>query len=85
MSTRIVRSLEDFSRHRMNIEVVCRCGHRAVLETGWVLARFREKGWSTSLGGAVWFADAYARFFCSKCYARGRGVVRPARIGPGER
>lgn len=85
MSTRVVRSLEDFVRHRMGIEVVCGCGHRAVLEAGWVLAWFREKGWSTSLAGAVWFADAYARFYCLKCFTRRRGKVRPARIGPGER
>lgn len=69
----------------MGIEVVCRCGHRAVLEAHWVLGRFRDKGWSTSLGGGVWFADAYARFYCTRCFTRGRGVVRPKRIGPGQR
>lgn len=85
MAARIIRSLEDFIRHRKGIELVCRCGHRAVLEAHWVLDRFHDKHWSTSLEGAAWLTSAHARFFCSKCYAGGRGVVRPKRIGPGQR
>lgn len=83
MSTRVVRCLKDFARHRMSIEVRCRCGHWALLEPRWVIDRFEEKGWSTSLSG---FGDSpYNHFFCTRCFTRTRQVVRPTRIGPGYR
>lgn len=77
--------MDDFARHRMDIEVRCRCGHYAVLPRGPVLARFDRMGWSTSLEGACWLPSAHARFFCTVCRAKGRGKVRPVRIGPGQR
>lgn len=85
MAARIIRSLEDFCRHGATIELLCGCGHRAELDPHWVLGQFRARKWSTHLGGALWFADAYARFYCTRCFTRGRGKVRPKRIGPGER
>ena len=78
-----VLSLQDFARHRRNIALTCECGHYAVLPYRPVLARFERNRWSMSLEGAVWLKSAHAYFYCSRCHARGRGKVRPVRIGMG--
>lgn len=73
MGTKHFRSLHDFSRHRRDIELVCYCGHRAILSHIAVNRRFIERGWPTSLGSAL------ERFRCSKCGSC------PMQIGPMER
>lgn len=73
MSTRVIRSIYDFARHRRDIEVTCHCGHKAVLEHRAVVRRFVQEGWARSLGMAA------RHFRCSKCGGA------PAFIGPIER
>jgi hypothetical protein len=69
MSTRTVKSLDDFYRHGFDIDLECKCGHTAVVR------KFMEKDWSTSLMGG--FLDSPFRHFkCSVCGSR------PTRIGP---
>jgi hypothetical protein len=70
MSTRVIRSLHDFSRHRMDIEIQCGCGRKAVLPYLPVMQRFAEKRWPIALG------LARRRFRCTEC-----GSV-PRSIGP---
>jgi len=77
MSTRTVRSLPDFIRHRMDVEVACACGHKAVFSARQLYDEFAFQGWSMSLSG---FGDSMFRHFrCTKC------GKRPVRIGPGGR
>ena len=73
MSTKQIRTIHDFSRHRRDIEVVCYCGHKAVLPYREVVARFSRGGWSISLGSAA------SHFRCSKCGSS------PRQVGPMER
>jgi pyrrolidone-carboxylate peptidase len=73
VSTRQFRTIHDFSRHRRGIEVVCYCGHRAVLPYQAVMAKFSREGWPISLGSAA------GHFTCSKCGSA------PRQIGPMER
>ena len=82
MSTKVVRSLTDFLRHGYDIDVECRCGHSAILNARAVHSRFSQKGWSMSLEGAAWLPSVHARFYCTSCWAAGRGKVRPKHIGP---
>lgn len=77
MSTRVVRSINDFLRHGMDVEVECRCGHKAVLDAHAVAARFAERGWSRSLEGACWLPSAHAHFRCSRCRRKGAAHVGP--------
>jgi hypothetical protein len=73
MSTRIIRTIHDFARHRRDIEVTCYCGHKTVLPYLPVVARFSAECWPVSLGSATNY------FRCSKCGSS------PAYIGPMER
>lgn len=73
MSTKQIRTIHDFSRYRRDVEVVCYCGHKAVLPHVAVVARFTREGWPISLGSAL------GHFRCSKCGSS------PALIGPMER
>jgi hypothetical protein len=73
VSTKHIRTLHDFSRHRRDIEVICYCGHKAVLPFAPVIQRFSREGWPTSLGSAL------KHFRCSRCGSS------PAQIGPMER
>jgi hypothetical protein len=73
MSTRHIRTIHDFSRHRRDVEVTCYCGHKAVLDFVRVAAVFSRKGWPIGLDSAA------GRFRCSKCGSA------PAYIGPQER
>ena len=66
--------LEDFVRHRFGIEVVCRCGHKAVLDQEQVWWTFVRRKWASNYLGAM-----RVRLRCSKC------GDRPERIGPGMR
>ena len=73
VSTKQIRTMHDFARHRRDIEVTCYCGHKAVLPYREVIARFSAEGWSISLGNAA------GHFRCSECGSA------PAYIGPIER
>ena len=73
MSTRQIRTLHDFARHRRDIEVTCYCGHKAVLPYVPVLAKFSRENWPINLGSAA------RHFRCSNCGSA------PAYIGPIER
>jgi hypothetical protein len=73
MSTRRFRSVSDFSRFRQDVELECRCGHKAVLPFGQVVARFVARGWPKGI------EMAWQHFRCSRCGAR------PCRVGPMER
>ena len=73
MSTRVIRTIHDFARHRRDIEVTCYCGHKAVLDYRLVIARFSRESWPIGLGSAA------GHFRCSKCGSS------PAGIGPMER
>lgn len=73
MSTKHIRTIHDFSRHRRDIEIVCYCGHTAVLPFTPVVQRFVRERWPISLGLAK------GHFRCSKCGSS------PAGIGPMER
>lgn len=73
MSTRQIRTLHDFARHRRDIEVTCYCGHKSVLPSHPLIERFNRENWPINLGTAT------ARFRCSKCGSS------PAYIGPMER
>ena len=73
MSTRQIRTLHDFARHRRDIEVTCYCGHKAVLPYHPVIAKFSRENWPIGLGSAT------EHFRCSKCGSS------PAYIGPMER
>lgn len=85
MSTRVVRSMRDFIRHGMGVEVECRCGHTDTLDATAVLRRFEAKGWYLGLNDGFSMGSPYTHFYCSKCWRCGRGKVRPVRIGPGMR
>ena len=61
MSSRIIRTIHDFARHRRDIELTYYCGHKAVLPYQHVVARFSREGWSISLDSAA------GHFRCSKC------------------
>lgn len=82
MSTRVVRCLQDFVRHGYPIDVDCPNGHSNTLDARTVLAWFTDRGLSTSLYGSFLSGGPYARFYCARCLALGRGVVRPKHIGP---
>lgn len=73
MSTRQVRSMADFSRFGLDIELACDCGHKTVLPYRPVLRRFMDEGWPKGLGSAA------KHFRCRKC------GDRPERIGPAYR
>jgi hypothetical protein len=73
MSTKHIRTIHDFSRHRRDIEVTCYCGHKAVLSYVAVVGRFSRENWSIGLDSAA------EHFRCSKCGSA------PAYIGPQER
>ena len=62
--------MRDFSRHRMDIDVVCGCGYRATLPYLDVAMHFQRMGWGSGLDAAL------RRFRCSKC------GCRPVRLGP---
>ncbi len=70
MSTRVIRTISDFSRHRIDIDVRCYCGHAGTLAYGPVVARFIREGWPGGLDAAL------GRFRCSMCGSR------PKWIGP---
>ena len=72
--------MRDFDRHRMDIEVVCACGHSAVLPRGPVVARFEAEGWYMGLNDGWPFGSPYTHFCCTRC--RRKAAVR---IGPGMR
>lgn len=72
MSSKIFRTIKDFSRHRYDIEMTCYCGHKATLAVGPVGARFVSERWPVDLNLAVRY------FRCSKCGGR------PRQIGPME-
>jgi hypothetical protein len=73
VSTRAIRTIHDFARHRRDIEVTCYCGHKSLLPYSQVLAKFSREKWPISLGTAA------QHFRCSKCGSA------PAYIGPMER
>jgi hypothetical protein len=73
VSTRQIRTLHDFSRHRRDIELTCYCGHKAVLSHIAVVAKFARNNWPIALGSAA------GHFRCSKCGSA------PRQIGPMER
>ena len=73
MSTRQIRTLHDFARHRRDIEVTCYCGHKAVLPYVPVIAISSRENWPIGFGVAASY------FRCSKCGSA------PAFIGPRER
>jgi hypothetical protein len=70
VSTRTVKSIKDFARHRMPIELVCYCGHVATLPFLPVVQRFVEKGWPVGLEMAMGYF---------RCRRRGSS---PRHIGP---
>jgi hypothetical protein len=61
MSTRHFRSIHDFARFRMDVEVTCYCEHKAVLPVRQVVAAFHRNRWPIGLGSAL------GRFRCTKC------------------
>jgi hypothetical protein len=77
--------MHDFLRHRMDVELECRCGHKATLDARMVSDRFDRNKWYTGLGDGYSMGAPHTHFYCTRCYARGRGKVRPTHIGPWER
>jgi pyrrolidone-carboxylate peptidase len=73
VSTKQIRTLHDFSRHRRDIEVTCYCGLKAVLPYREVVTKFSRAGWPITLEIAA------GHFRCSKCGSS------PRQIGPMER
>jgi hypothetical protein len=73
MSARIVRSINDFMRHRMDVDAICYCGHRNTLPRLMVFERFSRKGWPRGLEGAL------AHFRCSRCGSCARHIGPRAR------
>jgi hypothetical protein len=73
VSTKQIRTIHDFSRHRRDIELVCYCGHKAVLDFSPVVQAFARNNWPISLGLAAGY------FRCSRCGSS------PRLIGPLER
>lgn len=61
MSSKIIKSVSDFARFRLDVEVLCRCGHRARLSHVAVTGRFSARGWPKDL------ATAARHFRCSIC------------------
>ena len=73
MSTRVIRTIHDFARHRRDVEVACSCGHKAVLPYLQVVEKFSRERWAINLGSAA------GHFRCSKCGSS------PSYLGPMER
>lgn len=73
MSTKVVRSMKDFIRHGMEVQVTCYCGYSARLNARDVVARFQRNGWSMHVD---W---SHHRFRCSVCGSTAQYV------GPGYR
>jgi DNA-directed RNA polymerase subunit RPC12/RpoP len=70
MGSKNYRTINDFYRFDQGVEVVCRCGHRVVLDQRRVAMLFIEKGWGKNL------ESARKRFRCQRC-----GSIA-MRIGP---
>jgi hypothetical protein len=72
-STKQIRTVPDFSRHRRDLEVTCYCEHKGMLDFRHVAEIFSRKVWSIGLDSAV------EHFRSSKC------GIAPACIRPQER
>ena len=82
MSTRVVRSMADFLRHGLDVEVECACGHRAALDADEVYRIFSKNRWYMGLNDGFSMGSPYSHFFCTRCWAAGKDKVRPKHIGP---
>lgn len=58
--------MSDFSRFRMDVDVLCYCGHKATLPHGPVVRLFVAKCWPKDLHSAL------SRFRCTKCGSAAR-------------
>lgn len=68
MSTRVVRSISDFLRHGLDVDVECYCGHKNTLDARRVYDWFRAKGHSMHLEWAL------GRFRCTRCGSAARHI-----------
>jgi hypothetical protein len=68
VSSKIIKSVSDFARFRLDVEVLCSCGHRARLSHITVTSRFSAKRWPKDLSGAA------RHFRCSLCGERAISV-----------
>jgi hypothetical protein len=82
MSTRLVRTIGDFMRHGLDVDLECSCGHKAALDARRVFAHFKARGWYMGLHDGYGLGNPYSRFYCSVCRDAGRGKCRPKHIGP---
>ena len=62
--------MNDFMRHRLDVDLRCGCGHTAALPFLDVAMHFHRMRWGSGLDAAL------RRFRCTRCGGR------PVRIGP---
>ena len=81
-----IETLQDLSRHRLNLAVTCRCGNKSVLDGRRLHSRFMRANWMSTL------RMARQRLRCTKCAHRypeveptDAEVTRPAVIVRGGR
>ena len=70
MGGKIPKTIRDFVRYDMAIEVACRCGHVERLDGRAVFLIFHRRRWPVGLGSAL------RRFRCTRCGGRA------CRLGP---
>ena len=56
-----IETLLELSRHRLNLAVICRCGHESVLDGRRLHSRFARENWPSDLSKTL------QRLRCVKC------------------
>jgi hypothetical protein len=73
VSTKVFRSLGDFMRFGIDVDVICYCGHKRAFPASVLVSWFSNKGWPMGIHAALRY------FRCSKCGSRPKCIGPPPR------